>query len=52
MFTRKLLKNKVYAVLITIVGLVSIAVDNDITFCVFALIFAMPLFFAKENWMH
>ncbi len=47
----KTLKNKVYAVLLLVCGYVPVLIDNDATVFVFMLMFAGPLFFAKENWI-
>ena len=45
----KTLKNKVYSLLLIVVGAASILLERDVTvFVVFSLI-AIPIFFAKEN---
>lgn len=48
-YLRRTWKNKVAALAITFVGYLSIGIDNDATFFVFALIFAVPMFFARKN---
>lgn len=45
----KLSKNKLYAILIVMLGLLSIPIDNDITFFVFGIIVAIGLFVTKED---
>ncbi len=48
----KLFKNKIYAILFEVLGLISVPLgDGDITALIFLQIFAIPLFFAKENWI-
>lgn len=48
----KVLKNKLYAILLTIIGLISAIVDEDATFLVLVLCIAIPLFFAKDCWIY
>ena len=46
----KTFKNKVYSILLIILGLISIPVcDGDITAFVFILMIAIPIFFEKDN---
>lgn len=46
----KLFKNKLYASLLILLGLLSIKIlDGDITAFVFVSMLALPVFFAKEN---
>lgn len=45
----KLSKNKLYAILIVMLGLLSIPIDNDITFFVFGLIVAIGLFVTTKD---
>jgi hypothetical protein len=47
----KTTQNKIHALILILIGLVPIWLDNDATAFVFLLIFAVPLFFAKENWI-
>ena len=49
MFKPELLANKLFAISLIIVGLISVLASNDITAAVFLFILAFPLFFAKEN---
>jgi len=51
MWKQKLLKNKLYALLLVIIGALSILIEYDCTFFIFALILGLHLFFAKENWI-
>lgn len=46
---RKKLKNKILAVLLIIMGALSLSLDNDATFFVFSLLIGIPLFFSKED---
>jgi len=50
MWKRELLKNKLHALLLVIIGTLSIFIEYDGTFFIFALMIGLPLFFAKENW--
>lgn len=51
MWKAKTLKNKVVAVTLIICGILSLTFDTDATATVMILLFAIPLFFAKENWI-
>ena len=51
MWKRELLKNKVYALLFMLIGFFSFLIEYDATAFVFTLLFGLPLFFAKENWI-
>lgn len=46
-----MIKNKIYAILMLGLGLVSITLSNDATFLVFMSVFAIPMFFSKEEWI-
>lgn len=48
----KTLKNKLCAVGMLAVGYLTMLVDRDGTVLVFLAFIAIPLFFAKENWIH
>lgn len=48
---RSLIKNKLYALVLILIGVVPILIDQDGTFFIFALMIGLPLFFAKENWI-
>lgn len=47
----KLIKNKLFAIIFVAVGILAVKLINDGTFFVFALMFGIPLFFSKENWV-
>ena len=49
LFNKKLLKNKVYAIILMLIGYFTIKIVGDCTAFVFSLIIGLPLFFAKEN---
>ena len=51
MWKQELLKNKLYALLLVIIGALSIPIEYDCTFFIFALMLGLHLFFAKENWI-
>lgn len=51
MWSKKLIKNKLYAVALIAIGAVSVPIDYDATFFVFTLMFGLPMFFSKENWI-
>lgn len=47
---RKLFKNKLFSIILTILGLITIKMsDGNITAFIFIEFIAVPLFFAKEN---
>lgn len=48
----KTLKNKLFAIVLVIVGLVPTIIDHDATALIFLSCIALPLFFAKENWLY
>ncbi len=49
MWKRELLKNKLYAIVIIFLGALSIPIEWDVTFFLFAALFELTLFFEKEN---
>ena len=51
MWRKELLKNKIYSILFILLGALSILIEYDGTFFIFALVFGLPLFFSKENWI-
>ena len=51
MWRRELLKNKLCALVLILMGLVPILIERDCTLFIFALMIGLPLFFAKENWI-
>ena len=44
-------KNKLFAIIFVAIGIIAIPLINDGTFLVFALMFSIPMFFSKENWV-
>lgn len=48
----KTLKNKVFAVVLLGMGYLGTLFDNDITALIFFAFIAIPMFFAKENWIY
>lgn len=46
------LRNKIYALLLIGCTLPVIFLDGDATATVFVSMFAVPMFFAKENWIY
>lgn len=51
MFKQELLKNKLYAGLFVMIGVVSMLISLDATFFIFTLVVGIPLFFSKRNWI-
>ena len=51
LFDKKTVKNKLYAVGLIACSLPVIWLDNDATATILISFFAIPLFFAKENWI-
>lgn len=47
----KNVNNKRMAVALILLGLCSIFIEMDATFFVITLMFGLPLFFARENWI-
>lgn len=45
----ELFKNKLYGSLLILVGLVTLKLIGDITMLILALLFGLPVIFAKEN---
>lgn len=45
------LKNKIYGSLLIFLGFLTIFIDYTATAFVLLLVFGIPLFFAKENWI-
>ena len=49
-YMQRTIENKLYALLMFIVGLISVPVlDGDGTFCLVAILMALALFFAKDD---
>ena len=51
MWRRELLKNKLYSLVLIGIGALSVLIEYDGTFFIFALVLGLHLFFAKENWI-
>lgn len=51
MWQKKLLKNKLYAIVIICSGALSVPIEWDATFFIFALLMGLMLFFSKEDWI-
>ena len=49
LFNKKLLKNKVYALAMMLLGGLTILIDGDCTAFIFTLFLGLPLFFARKN---
>lgn len=49
MWRRDLIKNKIYSLILIGIGALSILIEYDGTFFIFALMLGIPLFFSKEN---
>ena len=43
--------NKLVALVLFIIGILSVILSHDITFFIFSLLISIPLFFAKQNWI-
>lgn len=52
MWKRELIKNKVHAVILLILGALTVPIEWDVTFFLFTLLICLPLFFSKENWIY
>ena len=48
----KLLPNKLYAILLILCTIPITFLDGDATATVFIAMIAVPMFFAKENWIY
>lgn len=51
-YFRRTLLNKIFAIAMVLVGLWSTTIDGNITVAVFAILFAIPLFFSRRNWIY
>lgn len=51
MWKPELRKNKIYAVVLLALGWLSMLLDQDATAFLFLAMLAVPLFFAKRNWI-
>ena len=45
-----MIKNKIFAILMVLITVPVVLLDNDLTATVFMLIFAVPIFFGKEDF--
>lgn len=52
LFNTKTLKNKLYSLLLIVCTLPVIFLEGDVTATIFMGLIAIPIFFAKENWIH
>lgn len=43
--------NKLVALVFLFIGIVTVVLSHDVTFFVFSLLIAVPLFFEKRNWI-
>ena len=43
--------NKLFAIALIMLGLIGTTIYKDSTFLVFTLMFGIPLFFSKRNWI-
>lgn len=50
-YWRETIRNKAYAIAMLAIGFVPVIIDNDATFLIIAGFIAIPMFFAKENWI-
>lgn len=46
------LKNKVYAIILMVLGFIPVIIEQDATALIFLSVFAIPLFFARRNWIN
>jgi hypothetical protein len=51
MWRRELIRNKIYSLVLILIGVAPILIDQDSTLFIFSLMIGVPLFFAKENWI-
>ncbi|MDR2774887.1 MAG: hypothetical protein LBC19_09125 [Tannerella sp.] len=51
MWKQKLLKNKIYSLMLVALGVLSIFAGCGVTFFIFSLMLGIPVFFSKENWI-
>ena len=50
-FDSTLCKNKICALILITIAILTTIITQDITFLVFSLIMGIPLFLSKENWI-
>lgn len=51
MWRRELIRNKIYSLILIGIGALSVLIEYDGTFFIFALMLGLPLFFSRENWI-
>lgn len=51
LFDKKLMKNKVYSILIILLGYATTFIEGDCTAFILMLFIGIPLFFAKKNYI-
>lgn len=51
-YIRRTLKNKICSLALLGIGVLSVIPEREITVLVLISIFAIPLFFAKEDWIN
>lgn len=51
-YMRRTFKNKLLAIALLVVGIVSAALSKDGTFLVFVLMISLPLFVSKKDWFY
>lgn len=51
-YIRRTLINKICALALILIGFVAMAISNDVTVLACTVIFALPLFFAKHNYIY
>lgn len=51
MWMRELIKNKIYALILIILGALTVQIEWDATFFLFAMLVGIVLFCSKENWI-
>ena len=47
-----MIKNKIYATALLVIGVVAATLSKEITFLVLASVISLPLFFSKRNWIY
>lgn len=52
MYMQDTYKNKLTAIVLMAISIVPILLDHDATLFVVMIAFAVPLFFAKDNWIY
>jgi uncharacterized membrane protein YiaA len=50
-YMRRTRLNKICALALIGLGLISASISNDATFLIFTLLFGIPLFFSRRNWI-